>query len=179
MKSLGFKSCKADPDLWLKPEIIPEDGVKYCSYLLCYVGDILCIHHNADSILEQWEMKNSEWHLNCIRWEAITHRTAVCMMPYCNDIKIDDFRQKTRIVAGGHMTKTPATITYASIIMRETVRIVLMIIALNDLKVKSGNILNAYIQAPVTEKVWTTLSPEFSKDIKKTAVTIRALYGIK
>ena len=96
-----------------------------------------------------------------------------------NDIKIEDFRQKARLVAGGHMTKTPATITYASIIMRETVRIVLMIIALNDLKVKSGNILNAYIQAPVTEKVWTTLSPEFSKDIKKTAVTIRALYGIK
>ena len=40
MKSLGYESCKADPDLWLKPEIRPNDGVKYYSYLLCYVDDI-------------------------------------------------------------------------------------------------------------------------------------------
>ena len=39
-----------------------------------------------------------------------------------------------------------------------------MIATINNLEVKSGNILNAYIQAPVTEKVWTTLSPEFGKD---------------
>ena len=37
----------------LKPEIRPEDGVKYYSYLLCYVDDMLCIHHNADAVLEQ------------------------------------------------------------------------------------------------------------------------------
>ena len=33
---------------------------------------------------------------------------------------------------------------------REKVRIALMIATLNDLKVKLGNILNAYVQAPVT-----------------------------
>ena len=38
--------------LWLKPEIRPKDGVKYYSYLLCYVHYILCIHHNADAMLE-------------------------------------------------------------------------------------------------------------------------------
>ena len=53
MESLGYQSCKGDPDLWLKLEIRTEDGVKYCSYLLFYVDDILCIHHNADSMLEQ------------------------------------------------------------------------------------------------------------------------------
>ena len=52
MESLRYQSCKADPDLWLKPEIRPEDGVKYYSYLLCYVDDILCIHHNADAMLD-------------------------------------------------------------------------------------------------------------------------------
>ena len=36
----------------LKPEIRPEDGIKYYSHLLCYVDDILCIHHNADVVLE-------------------------------------------------------------------------------------------------------------------------------
>ena len=53
MEWLGYQSCKADPDLWLKPEIRPEDWVKYYSHLLCYVDDILCIHHHADSMLDQ------------------------------------------------------------------------------------------------------------------------------
>jgi hypothetical protein len=33
--------------------------------------------------------------------------------------------------------------------------------ALNDLEVKVGDVLNAYITAPITEKVWTVLGPEF------------------
>ena len=77
------------------------------------------------------------------------------------------------------MTKAPATIMYASIVSRETVRIALMIATLNDLEVKLGNILNAYVQAPVTEKVWTTLGPEFGKDARKTAVIVQAPYGLK
>ena len=72
-----------------------------------------------------------------------------------------------------------ATITYASIVLRETVSIALMIFALNDLEVKSGIILNAYVQASVIENVWTTLSPEFGKDARKSAVIVRALYGLK
>ena len=39
--------------------------------------------------------------------------------------------------------------------------------------------MNAYIRAPVTEKVWTNLGPEFGKDVRKTAVIIRALYDLK
>ena len=54
-----------------------------------------------------------------------------------------------------------------------------MIATLNDLEVKPGNILNAYIQVPITEKVWTTLGPEIGKDAKKTTVIVRALYGLK
>ena len=77
------------------------------------------------------------------------------------------------------MTEALTTIMYASIVSRETFRIALMIATLNDLEVKSGDILNAYVQVPVTEKVWTTLGPEFDKDAKKTAVIIRALYDLK
>ena len=71
------------------------------------------------------------------------------------------------------------TITFSSIVSRETVRIALMIATLNDLEVKLGNSLNAYIQAPVTEKVWTTLVPKLGKDAQKTALIVRALYGLK
>ena len=77
------------------------------------------------------------------------------------------------------MTEAPATIMYASIVSRQTFRIALMIATLNDLEVKWGNIMKAYIQEPVTEKVWTMLHPEFGEDARKTAVIVRALYGVK
>ena len=79
------------------------------------------------------------------------------MVPHDFDIKMEDFRRKARLVAGGHVTKAPATITYASVEARNTVRIVLLLTALNDLDVKVGNVLNAYITAPMTEKIWTVL----------------------
>jgi hypothetical protein len=95
------------------------------------------------------------------------------------DIKMEDFRRKARLVAGGHMTKAPATITYASIVSRETVHIALLMAVLNDINVKVGDILNAYITAPITEKVWTVLGPEFSTDAGKSAIIVCALYGLK
>ena len=48
------------------------------------------------------------------------------------DIKID-FMRKARFVAGGHMTDPPASMTYSSVVLRETVRIALLLAALNDL----------------------------------------------
>jgi hypothetical protein len=95
------------------------------------------------------------------------------------DIKMEDFKRKARLVAGGHKTEAPATITYARVVSRETVRIALMLAALNDLQVKAGDVLNAYITAPVKEKVWTILGPEFGNDSGKSAIIVRALYGLK
>ena len=69
------------------------------------------------------------------------------------DIKMEAFRTKAKLATGGHMTKAPATIMYANVMLRETVKIALMIATLNDLEVKSDDTLNTYIQAPVTEKV--------------------------
>ena len=51
------------------------------------------------------------------------------------------------------MTKAPATITYASVMSRETMRIALMVATLNDLEVKLGDILHAYAQASMAKKV--------------------------
>ncbi len=51
------------------------------------------------------------------------------------DVKMEDFRQKARLVAGGHQTEAPATITYASVVSRKTVRLALTIASLNDLEV--------------------------------------------
>ena len=49
------------------------------------------------------------------------------------------------------MNKALAAIVYVSIMCIEIVRIAFMITALNDHEVKSRNILNAYVQAQVTE----------------------------
>ena len=77
------------------------------------------------------------------------------------------------------MTKAPASITYASVVTRETVRIALMLAALNDLEVKAGDVLNAYLTAQILEKIWTTLGPEWGPDAGKRAILVRALYGLK
>ena len=53
MRELGYESCKADPDLWMKPEVKPTDGSKYYSYILLYVDDILAIHHDAGGLLKR------------------------------------------------------------------------------------------------------------------------------
>jgi hypothetical protein len=80
------------------------------------------------------------------------------------DVKMEDFRRNARFVAGGHTTDAPRAMTYASVVSRESVRIALTLAALNDLAVKMADIENDYLTAPITEKVWTVLGPEFGDD---------------
>lgn len=101
-----------------------------------------------------------------------------CHMVY--DVKMENFQRKARLVAGGHMTEiTSSTVTYASVVSRESVRIALTLAALNDLEVKTADIENAYLTAPIGEKIWCRLGPEFGDDAGKKAVVVRALYGLK
>jgi hypothetical protein len=74
------------------------------------------------------------------------------------DVKMEDFRRKARFVSGGHTTYTPHAMTYASGVSRESVRVAQTLAALNDLDVKMADIENAYLTAPLTEKVWTVLA---------------------
>ena len=50
---LGYQSCDDDSDLWMKAQYRPEDKLKYYLYILCYMDDILCIHHYSDDILNK------------------------------------------------------------------------------------------------------------------------------
>ncbi len=52
------------------------------------------------------------------------------------------------------MTDVPATVTYTSVVSRETVCIALTIASLNALKVMTADIMNAFITAPNKEKIW-------------------------
>jgi hypothetical protein len=82
-------------------------------------------------------------------------------------------------VAGGNTTDAPRVMTYASVVSRESARIVLTLAALNDLYVMMGDIENAYLTAPITENVWTVIGPEYGDDSGKRVLIVRALYGLK
>ena len=68
-------------------------------------------------------------------------------------VKMKDLQRKSRMVADSHMTNTPPTIMYASVVSHEMVWIALEMAALNDLSVKTDDIINAKIKAPCREKV--------------------------
>ena len=96
------------------------------------------------------------------------------------DIKMgENFRRKARLVAGGHKTETPSSITYSSVVSRDSVRIALLIAALNDLNVLASDIQNAYLTAPCREKICIIAGQEFGSEIGKTMIVTRALYGLK
>ena len=65
------------------------------------------------------------------------------------DIKLgENFRRKTRLVAGGHNTKAFSSIAYSLAVLRYSVRMCLLITALNDLDIQSGDIENYFLTAP-------------------------------
>ena len=94
------------------------------------------------------------------------------------DLKMD-FTRKARLVAGGHLTQTPASLTYASVPSRESIRLMFLVAALNDLNIVMTDIGNAYLNAKVREKIWSTAGPEFGEHTGAVVLIVRALYGLK
>ena len=93
-----------------------------------------------------------------------------------------DLTRKARLVAGGHRNKDiPQHSRYSSVASRDSVRIGLLIAALNNLSVASTDIGNAYLNAPPKERVHVVVGDElFGPEHKgETAVIVRALYGLK
>ena len=125
------------------------------------------------------EMKNAYMHSRYRRGEIPKQFQLIeCHMTF-NAKMENNLRRKARLMAGGHMTEAPDVPTYASVILRETMRIALTYAALNDLEVKGADIQNAYLSAPCKEKIYTKLGPEFRPDEGNFAIITRALYGLK
>ena len=91
-----------------------------------------------------------------------------------------NFTRKARWVLDGYKCPNPIGSTYAGVVSRESVRIALTYAALNGLEVCAGDIQNAYLQAPSSQKDWIICGPEFGSENKgKRALIKRALYGGK
>ena len=91
------------------------------------------------------------------------HAEIGCHMVF--DIKMDgEFTCKACFVANSNMTNNlPKWDVYAIVVSRETVRIVFLYAALNDLSVLPCDKVNAYLNAPCVEKLWTLTGPELAK----------------
>lgn len=96
------------------------------------------------------------------------------------DVKLgENFRRKARYCADGHKTETPASMTYSSVVSRDSVRIMLMIAALNGLQLRAADVKNAFLTAPNLEKVYIYAGDEFGPNKGKCYIVRRALYGLK
>ncbi len=52
LAEMGYKSTKADPDVWIQQSVKPN-GFCYYEILLVYVDDILCMSHQPERTMEQ------------------------------------------------------------------------------------------------------------------------------
>ena len=96
------------------------------------------------------------------------------------DVKLgENFRRKARFVADGHLTAPPQSMTYSTVVSRDSVRILLMIAALNELDLQAADIQNAFLTAPNLEKCYMQAGPEFLDEQGKIFIVRRALYGLK
>ena len=78
--------------------------------------------------------------------ELIGYQEITCHLVF--DIKLaENFRRKSRMVADGHKTATSSSVTYSTVVSRDSVCICLLAAALNDLDVLAGDIHGAYLTA--------------------------------
>ena len=95
------------------------------------------------------------------------------------DVKMD-FTRKARWVLDGYKAADPIGSTYAGVVSRESVRMILTYAALNDLEVCAADIQNAYLQAPSSQKDFVVCGPEFGlENVGKVALVHHALHGGK
>ena len=97
------------------------------------------------------------------------------------DVKLD-LTRKSRLVAGGHRNKDVPTYTaFSSVASRDSLRLMFLIAAMNDLKLLSADIGNAYLNAKFRERVHVRCGPELfgQEHAGKLVFIVRALNGLK
>ena len=95
------------------------------------------------------------------------------------DVKMD-FTRKARWVKDGHKHPDPESSSYAGVVSRESIRIMLTWAALHEVDIMAADIRNAYLQAPTSEKHYVICGLEFGLEhLGKRALVVRALYGGK
>jgi Reverse transcriptase (RNA-dependent DNA polymerase) len=83
------------------------------------------------------------------------------------------------LVANGNKTEAPPTMTYSSVVSKDSVHIAFLIAVLNNLKLLSCDIQNAYLNADCHEQIYCIAGPEFGLETGLIMIVKKALYGLK
>ena len=113
------------------------------------------INKEVDALIEQ----------DCFDFKTPNFKPATdyqfCMLHFVYDIK-QDLRYKARLVCNGKLVDAGDLSTRATVVKTVSVRLLDIIAASQDLKVLTGDIGNAFVQATTNEKVYTRLGKELA-----------------
>lgn len=99
-------------------------------------------------------------------------------MIYAFDVKFDG-RRRARMVANGAVVQgPPADEIWSGVVSTDSVRTLMFLAVLNDMKLCATDISSAYLMAKTKEKMYTRLGPEFGHLAGKTVFVRKALYGL-
>ena len=88
-----------------------------------------------------------------------------------------DGRFKARLVADGHLTKEPVESIYSGVVSLRSLRMVVFLSKLNDLKIWGADVGIAYLEVYTDEKLCTIAGPEFKELQGHPLIMIKALPG--
>ena len=81
------------------------------------------------------------------------------------DVKLaETFRWKPRFVANGNLMDSPSFIKYSMMVSWDSVQILLLVAALNDLEVMGADIHNEFLSDPNLEKHWIRAGTKFGAE---------------
>ncbi|GFH56615.1 pol protein [Chaetoceros tenuissimus] len=129
-----------------------------------------------DVIKKEMSKVEVAFHFNQYGSIPVGFQKIACHIVY--DVKFDSTR-KARYVGGGHMASVPAAQSYSSVVSRDSVRIMFLIAALNDLDIKMCDIGNTYLNAETRDHVYFISGPEWGSRAGLPLTIVRALYGLK
>jgi hypothetical protein len=81
------------------------------------------------------------------------------------DVK-NDLRHRARLVALGNLVDVPKDSSYSGVVSLRSLRMCILIVELNDLKVQAADISLAYLEAYTKEKVCFTERDPNSRSFK-------------
>ena len=88
-----------------------------------------------------------------------------------------DGRSKARLVADGHLTKEPVESIYFGVASLRSLRMVVFLSQLNDLKIWGADVGIAYLEVYTDEKLCTIAGPEFKELQGHPLIMIKAMHG--
>ena len=106
------------------------------------------------------------------------YQKITCHMIFYVNIR-ENFIRKAQFVADGHKTKTPAAMTYSSLVSKGLVMITLTIAALNDLDMLDCVIPNDYLTLDCRDWVWVVSGADFVSEAGNNMLVRKALYVLK